>query len=159
MSQIRSDILWSRKIKIAQEYDSQVRRLHVAAPISSGDEGTKQELVNTDSDYQVSDDGYAKEDKTTRRTNESLEENKYLGEEEQRWENLISEWIEFGEHEHQFENKDDEILLSSEWDSDFSLGGREKHPADDEMAKWPLDSLFVSSLEMPLYFNSELTNF
>ncbi|CAG8811132.1 1560_t:CDS:2, partial [Gigaspora margarita] len=32
-------------------------------------------------------------------------------------------WIEFGEHEHQFENKDDEILLSSEWDSDFSLGG------------------------------------
>ncbi|CAG8854417.1 12244_t:CDS:1, partial [Gigaspora margarita] len=107
-----------------------------------------------------SDDSYyIEEDKTTRRTNESLEENKYLGEEEQKWETLISEWIEFGKHEHQFENKDDEILLSSEWDSDFSLEGREKHPADDETAKWPLDSLFVFSLEMPLYFDSEITNF
>ncbi|CAG8823337.1 13167_t:CDS:2, partial [Gigaspora margarita] len=62
-----------------------------------------------------SDDGYyVEKDKTTRWINES--------EEEQRWENLISEWIEFGEHEHQFKNND-EILLSSEWDSDFSLGG------------------------------------
>ncbi|CAG8528174.1 5917_t:CDS:2 [Scutellospora calospora] len=49
--------------------------------------------------------------------------------------------------ENQFENKDDKILLSK------------KHPADDETAKWPLDSLFVSSLEMPVYFNSELANF
>ncbi|CAG8842465.1 20793_t:CDS:1, partial [Gigaspora margarita] len=71
-------------IKISKEYDSQVRRLHVVAPILSGDEGTEQELVNSDSDYQVSDDGYyVEEDKTTRWTNESLEENKYLGEEEQ----------------------------------------------------------------------------
>ena len=51
MSQIRSDILWSRKIKIAKEYNSQVHKLHVAAPILSDDKGTKQELVNTDSDY------------------------------------------------------------------------------------------------------------
>ena len=65
MSQIRSDILWSRKIKIAKEYDSQVRRLHVAAPISSGDKGTEQELVNTDSDYQVSDNCSVEENKTT----------------------------------------------------------------------------------------------
>ncbi|CAG8792549.1 30779_t:CDS:2, partial [Gigaspora margarita] len=44
-----------------------------------------------------SDDGYyVEKDKTTRWTNESLEKNKYL---------------------------DDEILLSSEWDSDFSLEG------------------------------------
>ncbi|CAG8819953.1 28522_t:CDS:2, partial [Gigaspora margarita] len=67
----------------------------------------------------VSDNGYVEEDKTIRWTNESLEKNKYL-------ENLISEWIEFGEHEHQFKNKDDEILLSNEWNSDFSLEEQEK---------------------------------
>ncbi|CAG8482467.1 633_t:CDS:2 [Ambispora leptoticha] len=45
----------------------------------------------------------------------------------------------------------------SDWDTDFSLGGREKHPADDETAKWSLDSLFISSLEMLVYFDSEFT--
>ncbi|CAG8760238.1 12501_t:CDS:1, partial [Ambispora leptoticha] len=44
-----------------------------------------------------------------------------------------------------------------DWDTDFSLGGREKHPADDEIAKWSLNSLFISSLEMPVYFDSEFT--
>ncbi|CAG8839183.1 968_t:CDS:2, partial [Gigaspora margarita] len=113
-----------RKIKISKKYNSQVRRLHVAAPISSGDKGTEQELVNSDSDYQVSDDGYyVEKDKTTRQTNESLEENKYLGEEEQRL-SLKS-----------IKNKDDEILLSSEWDSDFSLEGRKKYSTDNKMAK------------------------
>ncbi|CAG8735089.1 9344_t:CDS:2, partial [Cetraspora pellucida] len=62
-------------------------------------------------------------------------------------------------HENQFENKDDEILLSGEWEADFSLEGREKHSANNKMAKWPLDLLIVSSLEMPLYFDSELANF
>ncbi|CAG8843480.1 33126_t:CDS:2, partial [Racocetra persica] len=99
--------------------------LHVAAPILLGDENVEQELVVTDLDYQVSDD----------------ENEDSAAEEEQRWENLINEWIEFGERENKFENQDDEILLSSEWDADFSLGGREKHPADDETAKWSLDSL------------------
>ncbi|CAG8817349.1 1893_t:CDS:1, partial [Racocetra fulgida] len=73
-------------------------------------------------------------------------------EEVQSWENLINEWIEFGNRENQFEDRDDEILMTSDWDTDFGLGGREKHPADDEEAKWPLDSLFISSLETPLYF-------
>ncbi|CAG8850419.1 9430_t:CDS:1, partial [Gigaspora margarita] len=43
--------------------------------------------------------------------------------------------IEFGEHKYQFKNKDDEILLSSEWNSDFSLKEQEKHPADNKTAK------------------------
>ncbi|CAG8572003.1 17776_t:CDS:2 [Cetraspora pellucida] len=146
MSQIRSDILWSRKIKNAKEYDNQIRRLHVAAPILLGNENVEQELVVTDLDYQVSDNDDVEEGTATRshnQKNRSLEEN----------EDLV------GERENKFENKDNEILLLSEWDADFSLGGREKHPADDERAKWPLDLLIVSSLEMPLYFDSELTNF
>ncbi|CAG8814697.1 10205_t:CDS:2 [Gigaspora margarita] len=73
MSQIWSDILWSRKIKISKKFDSQVHRLHVAASISLGDEGTKQELVNSNSDYQISDDGYyVEKDKTTRQTTKVL---------------------------------------------------------------------------------------
>ncbi|CAG8751652.1 13365_t:CDS:2, partial [Dentiscutata heterogama] len=65
---------------------------------------------------------------------------------------------QLGDRENQFENKDDEILLSSKWDTDFSLGGREKYSANDEMAKWSLESLFLPSLEMPLYFDLELTS-
>ncbi|CAG8853472.1 623_t:CDS:2, partial [Gigaspora margarita] len=100
MSQIQSDILWFHKIKLSKKYDSQVCKLHVVVPISSGDKGTEQELVNSDLEYQVSNNSYyIEEDKTTRRQMK----------------------IEFGKHEHQFENKDDEILLSSKWDSDFSL--------------------------------------
>ncbi|CAG8608871.1 7515_t:CDS:2 [Cetraspora pellucida] len=161
MSQIHGDILWSCKVKNAKKYDNQIRRLHVTAPILSdeGDEGVE-ELVITDLDYQVSDDGVVGKDKATRSnwTNQSLEKNKEsVAEEEQRWKNLVNEWIELGDHENQFENKDDKILLSSEWDADFSLGGREKHPANNETAKWSLDLFFVSSLEMPLYFDSEFT--
>ncbi|CAG8842352.1 3714_t:CDS:1, partial [Gigaspora margarita] len=84
ISQIQSDILWSCKIKISKKYDSQVCRLYVVASILSDDEDTEQELVNSDLNYQVNDDGYIKEDKTTRQTNESLKENKYLDKEEQR---------------------------------------------------------------------------
>ncbi|CAG8687145.1 3219_t:CDS:2, partial [Cetraspora pellucida] len=127
MSQIRNDILWSRKIKISKEYDNQIHRLHVATPILSDDESIEEELIITDLDYQVSDDGNVEEETTTRsynRTNQSLKEN----------ENLVAEEKQ-------------------------SLGGREKHSADDETAKWPLELLFVFSLKMPQYFDSELINF
>ncbi|CAG8778846.1 27692_t:CDS:1, partial [Racocetra persica] len=39
--------------------------------------------------------------------------------EEQSWENLINEWIEFENRENQFEDQDDEILFTSDWDTDF----------------------------------------
>ncbi|CAG8495801.1 3156_t:CDS:2 [Scutellospora calospora] len=54
------------------------------------------------------------------------------------------------------ENFEDENLITE--DTDFGFGRREKHPADDESAKWSLDLLFISSLEKPLYFDSELTS-
>ncbi|CAG8816058.1 9212_t:CDS:1, partial [Cetraspora pellucida] len=95
MSQIRSDILWSHKIKNAKEYNNQICRLHVAAPILLGDENVEQELVITDLDYQVSDDDDVEEGTAIRshnQKNRSLKENEDLvAEEEQRWENLINE--------------------------------------------------------------------
>lgn len=160
MSIIRSDILCSRKIKNAKEYENQLRRLHIATPISSGDETSEQELTITDLDYQVSDNEDEDNieeptDESGNLANQNLDDD-LVTEEEQRWEYIINEWIELADRENQFENQDDEILLTSDWDSDFSFGGRDKHPADDETAKWPLDSLFISSLEKPSYFDSEL---
>ncbi|CAG8845285.1 9988_t:CDS:1, partial [Gigaspora margarita] len=192
MSKIRSDILYSRKVKNAKEYDNHIRRLHIAAPISSDDE-LSEELTITDLDYQVSGDenednveeavtksnnvekattGSSNVEEATTGssnivevasessnwTNQNFEDEDLITEEEQEWENTINEWIELGERENQFEDQSDEILLTSDWDADFGFGGREKHPADDETAKWSLDSLFISSLEAPSYFDSELTS-
>jgi hypothetical protein len=56
-----------------------------------------------------------------------------------------------GNRENKFDDDDDEIFLSTEWDNDFSLGGREIHPADDNTAKWNLNTLFEPSLESPAF--------
>ncbi|CAG8820915.1 32336_t:CDS:1, partial [Gigaspora margarita] len=58
-------------------------KLHVAVPILLGDKGTEQKLVNTDSDYQVSNDSYIEENKLLDRQTKVLK-NKYLDKEEQR---------------------------------------------------------------------------
>src|SRR4051812_8861282 len=70
--------------------------------------------------------------------------------ETQKWSQLIDEWIEFGNQENRFGDESDESFLSSEWNSDFNFAGRNVHPADDERAKWSLNTLFESSLESPL---------
>ncbi|CAG8816383.1 12571_t:CDS:1, partial [Cetraspora pellucida] len=88
-------------------------------------------------------------------TNKNFEDEYLVTEEEQQWENTINEWIELEEYENQFEDQGNEILLTNNWNTDFGFGRREKHPVDDETAKWPLDSLFISSLEVPQYFDSE----
>ncbi len=44
-------------------------------------------------------------------------------------------WIKLENYENQFENHDDKIFLSEEWNSDFNLGGHEVHSADNETAK------------------------
>ncbi|CAG8772914.1 9417_t:CDS:2, partial [Funneliformis caledonium] len=71
--------------------------------------------------------------------------------ETQKWSQLIDEWIEFGNQENRFGDENDESFLSSEWNSDFNFAGRSVHPADDEIAKWSLTTLFESSLESPLF--------
>ncbi|CAG8505634.1 14322_t:CDS:2 [Gigaspora margarita] len=79
-----------------------------------------------------------------------------IGEEEQRWDQLIQEWINLEIQENQFDNQDDQIFISSEWDSDFNFANHEVHPADDYLAKWSLETLFVFSLEAPSFLGSDL---
>ncbi|CAG8713922.1 3702_t:CDS:2, partial [Dentiscutata erythropus] len=57
--------------------------------------------------------------------------------------------------ENQFEDEDDYIFSSSEWDHDFSLAGCTIHPADDKNAKWPLESLCISNLELPSFLGND----
>ncbi|CAG8705028.1 8455_t:CDS:1, partial [Cetraspora pellucida] len=83
MSQIRSDILWSCKIKNAKEYNNQICRLNVAASILLGDENAEQELIFTDFDYQISDDSDVEEKTSTKSQNQSLENENLVVEKEQ----------------------------------------------------------------------------
>ncbi|CAB4399227.1 unnamed protein product [Rhizophagus irregularis] len=149
MSQIRSDILYTRKIKEARECEREVQRLHIAAPICPDDEIENHEPTTQEIDIQVSDD----EDEFNNDDNNN--EDELTTEEEQRWSHIIKEWIELGNRENQFEDKNDADFLSSEWDSDFNFAGRELHPADDELAKWMLSTLFEISLESPAFLGSD----
>ncbi|CAG8786795.1 18007_t:CDS:2, partial [Dentiscutata erythropus] len=145
MSKIRSDILHTCKIKNSKEYDNHIHQLHIAAPISSDDESSK-ELTISDLDYQVSDNE-SKSNIDEAITGPSNIEKIAPGSN-----------TESGEQESQSENQDDKILLASDWDMNFGFGKRNKHLADDETAKWPPDLLFISSLEAPSFFESELTS-
>src|SRR3990170_662441 len=117
MSQIRSDILYTRKIKEARNCEQEILRLHIATPICPDNEIDETEKYDSDNEeiyIQVSDDDIISDKE-------------------------IDSEIEI--------NNDNEIFLSEEWNSDFNLEGREVHPADDETAKWILNSLFECSLE------------
>ena len=151
MSQIRSDILFTRKIKEARECEREIQRLHIATPICPDDEVEECELDEEEM-VQVSDDENG--EGSSQNTGVDGEEI-ITDDEEQKWSQLIEEWIELGNRENQFENNDEEIFLSSEWNSDFNLAGREVHPADDETAKWRLITLFESSLESPSFLGSD----
>ncbi|CAG8568574.1 16392_t:CDS:2 [Cetraspora pellucida] len=127
MSQIRSDILQARKIKEIKECEREMRQLHIATPIVSDNEITEPKLNNEEDFYQVSDD----DEKNSANDNEDI----ITYEEEQKWDQLIQEWINLGVQENQFEDQNDQIFMSSEWDYDFEIEDQEKHPADDTLAK------------------------
>ena len=147
MSQIRSDILYTRKIKETRECEREMQRLHIAAPIPNNED--KELEPDGDELYQVSDED--SNEINSKDNNEVI-----IGEEEQRWDQLIQEWINLGIQENQFDNQDDQIFISSEWDSDFNFANHEVHPADDNLAKCSLETLFVSSLEAPSFLGSDL---
>ncbi|CAG8495817.1 2093_t:CDS:2, partial [Dentiscutata erythropus] len=113
------DIFHTRKIKNSKEYDNCIRRLHIAAPISSDDESSE-ELTIPDLDYQVSDNesesnideaitgtsnvekvapgsntesGNIKEatTKSSNWMNQNFEDEVLITEKEQQWENTINE--------------------------------------------------------------------
>ena len=88
--------------------------------------------------------------------NKNDNENEPITEEDEEcWNLIIAEWINNVENESKFDNSDDVTLLSSEWDTDFTLGGQTNHPADDNSAKWQLELLFSSTLESPTYLDTE----
>lgn len=158
MSQIRSDILFTRKIKNVRECEREIQRLHIATPINPDDDDDDDDDDNEDEEcelneecIQVSDDENENdEDVDNNNTREEL----VIQNEEQKWSQLIEEWIELGNRENRFENNEDECFLSTEWNYDFAFAGRNVHPADDEMAKWNLSTLFESSLESPSFLGS-----
>ncbi|CAB4490557.1 unnamed protein product [Rhizophagus irregularis] len=144
MALIRGDIFYNRNIKSVQNGEKKIRQLHIATPITP-----KEESDNSDDDNnQVPADGEA--------GNSGDNENELLTKEDKEcWDSIITEWINNVEHENQFDNADDATLLSSEWDTDFELGGWTIHPADDDTAKWILESLFISNLESPTYLGTD----
>ena len=153
MSQIRSDILFTRKIQNARECEREMQRLHIATPICDDENKEHEHELNEDI-IQVSDD----EDDEEEEDGEDIDDNReelIIESETQKWSQLIDEWIEFGNQENRFGDENDESFLSSEWNSDFNFAGRSVHPADDEIAKWSLTTLFESSLESPLFLDSD----
>ena len=156
MSQIRSDILFTRKIQNARECEREMQRLHIATPICD-DENEEQEHELNEDIIQVSDDE-DDEDDEEEEDGEDIDDNReelIIESETQKWSQLIDEWIEFGNQENRFGDENDESFLSSEWNSDFNFAGRSVHPADDGIAKWSLTTLFESSLESPLFLGSD----
>jgi hypothetical protein len=168
MSQIRSEILYTRKVNEIRECDNEMQRLHIAVPIASDDEDSNKETdnneliyIDNESDIQVSDN----EDEINFRSNTNDNDNidiendaindEDINSEEQRWVQLIEDWIELGNRENKFDDIDDQIFLSTEWDSDFNFGGREIHPADDNNAKWNLNTLLESTLDSPAFLGSD----
>lgn len=146
MAQIRGDILYNRNVKNAEKGEQKLRQLHIATPITPEEESDNSE----DNENQtVTNNGGENSAKSSEDDNENEPITK---EDEECWDSIINEWINNIEHENQFDNIDDEIFLSSEL-GDFELGGRTIHPADDDLAKWPLVSLFVVNLESPTFLD------
>ncbi|CAG8530241.1 11559_t:CDS:2, partial [Diversispora eburnea] len=142
----------------------------VAPIISNGEESNEEikDLEDNESDcreIQVSDDD---EDEINIRNEINNDEgdidmwneinnnnDEELNSEEQRLTQLIEEWIELGNWENKFDDENDQIFLSTEWNNDFNLGDREIHLADDDIAKWNLNILFESLLESPTFLGSD----
>ncbi|CAB5377538.1 unnamed protein product [Rhizophagus irregularis] len=151
MSQIRSDILYQRRIKEVNQADQQMKRLHIATPIASDDLDylNDEPLQNIDeellivSDYE--DVNNAIEKDIVDEEEPSTEEN------ENQWSSIISQWIEEANFENRVEDSNDENFLNDDLVNDFSVGTRNIHPADDTNAKWQLSTLFISTLEPPTY--------
>lgn len=157
MSQIRSDILYQRRIKEVNQADQQMRRLHIATPIASDNFDYPDEpLQNINEELLiVSDDDNEKDVNNAIEKDEgepSTEEN------ENQWSSIISQWIEEANFENWVENSNDESLLNDDLINDFSVGTRKIHPADDTNAKWQLSTLFMSTLEPPTYTGFFLNN-
>ena len=153
MSQIRSNILFTRKIKGVRECKRELQRLHIATPISPDDDENEEHELNEEECIQVSDE--ENEENSENVNNNDTREELIIQSEEQKQNQLIENWIELGNQENRFENNEDECLLSTEWNYDFVFTDQNVHPADDKTAKWNLSTLFESFLESPAFLGSD----
>ena len=156
MSQIRSEILFTCKIKDVRECECKIQRLHIATPICPDNENEDHnDELNEEEYIQVSDDKNEEDSNENTNNDDIIREELIIQSEERRWNQLIEKWIELGNRKNQFEDDEDKCFLSPEWNSDFDFAGRNMHPADDERAKWSLRTLFESSLESPSFLGSD----
>jgi hypothetical protein len=167
MAQIRGDITYNRNIKELQNNEKKVRHISIATPITQevqeDESDDEQDNDEEESDNEKEDDNEEEGDNeeeddnnSARNPNNRDNENKPITkEDEECWDSIITEWINNVEYENRFDNADDEALLSSEWDANFDFNGRTIHPADDDSAKWSLQSLFIATLESPTFLNSD----
>ncbi|CAG8613760.1 15515_t:CDS:2, partial [Gigaspora margarita] len=107
-----NDSEFCRKVREAYKYEREVRQLHVAKPIILNEHIELKNKYN----HNISSDKYEKNDEMT---NKDIE--------------IIYQYDE--NHENQFEDEENYIFFSSEWDHDFSFAEHTIHSADDENAK------------------------
>ncbi|CAJ0920918.1 1366_t:CDS:2 [Entrophospora sp. SA101] len=140
MARVQNDI--QMKKSLINENQKETHKLHLSAPIvcdyseynsSTGIDSTSEEI-----DIQSDDD-------------DEIEVAK--GE---HWNSIINEWIIMVQQENQFHDDDDEYMYSSELEVGFELGGRRVHPAEDNLMKWSLESLFIYELESPTFLGSDV---
>jgi hypothetical protein len=160
MSQIRSDILYQRRIKEVTQADQQMKRLHIATPISSDNfDYPNEPLQNIDEELLIVSDDDNEKDVNNVIEKDIVDEGEPSTEEnENQWNSIISQWIEEANFENQVEDNNDESFLNDDLINDFSVGTRNIHPADDTNAKWQLSTLFINTLEPPTYTRFFLNN-
>jgi len=154
MSQIRSDILYQRRIKEVTQSNQQMRQLHIATPIVDDSNNFNEEEQNLDKEDLIvvsDDDDNADTNNNNKEKGETDEMEPNTEENENQWNAIISQWIEEANYENRVENSNDELLLNGDLDNEFLVGTRDVHPADDQDAKWELSQLFVNNLEPPTY--------
>jgi hypothetical protein len=154
MARIRSDILYKRKIKEAEEDQRQARHYHIASPVlnNQDDDNSDHESIYED-DLNVSDEeDEIYDDSSDNEASDSDEKDS----DDFHWSRICENWFNLVRRENQFDNEEDTYLL--EMAQNFHAAGRDTHPADDETAKWKLEYLFKEDLKAPTFLGIEFNN-
>ena len=174
MSQLRSDILHRNRQIAIEKSEKLYKQNHIATPIQphktsdSDDSDDNKYGEIDDEDIQVSEDEdthirpvdiqISEEDEDThirpveRASNfENENESDTISSTEQ-WVRVIQNWMGMVGEENVDYSDSDEVA------SDFIAVDRTVHPADDQLAKWNLHSIFNNSLESPIFVNAMINS-
>ncbi|CAJ0769028.1 18336_t:CDS:2, partial [Entrophospora sp. SA101] len=142
MARVQNDI--QMKKSLINENQKETHKLHLSAPI-----------VNNCEIYESNDDNIR--DSTSEEIDiQSDDDDEIEVAKGEHWNSIINEWIIMVQQENQFHDDDDEYMYSSELEVGFELGGRRVHPAEDNLMKWSLESLFIYELESPTFLGSDV---